>query len=123
VLQGTEAAGFIDAAEFRKIESGGDTAIQRWIDEQLNGTSVTVVLVAASTCNSRWVKYEIENSRARGNGLLGVDISQIKDFNGQTTYCCGQIPQGYAFYHWGYNQGHQNLGSWIAQAAKQAGRA
>jgi hypothetical protein len=122
IVQGADAAGFIDAAEFRKIESGGDSAIQRWIDGQLNGTSVTVVLVAAATCNSSWVKYEIQKSIARGNGLLGVDISQLKDFNGQTTWCCGRIPDGYSFHHWTHDQGYQNLGAWIEQAAKRAGR-
>src|SRR6476619_621931 len=75
VTQGTEAAGFVDSAEFDRIERGGDRAIQAWIDSQLDGTSVTVVLVGARTCWSRWVKYEIEKSKSRGNGLLGVDIS------------------------------------------------
>ena len=59
VAQGKEAAGFVDAANFEKIKRQGDTAIKRWIDNQLNGTSVTVVLVGQHTCGSRWVKYEI----------------------------------------------------------------
>ena len=45
VTQGKEAAGFIDAANFEEIKRRGDVAIQRWIDNQLKGTSVTVVLV------------------------------------------------------------------------------
>ncbi|MGJ7523366.1 TIR domain-containing protein [Variovorax sp. LT1P1] len=44
--------------------------MQTWIDNQLNGTSVTVVLVGANTHKSKWVKYEIDQSIARGNGLL-----------------------------------------------------
>ena len=56
VTQGREAAGFIDAADFEDLERQGDSAIQAWIDEQLNGTSVTVVLVGEDTCDSRWVK-------------------------------------------------------------------
>ena len=78
VAQGKKAAGFIDAADFEAIKKKGDTAIENWIDGQLEGTSVTVVLVGAKTCNSRWVKYEIKQSIARGNGLLGIDISKIK---------------------------------------------
>ena len=65
VMQGKEAAGFVDAADFEKIKNQGDAAIQRWIDNQLNGTSVTVVLVGQDTCSSRWAKYEIQKSKRR----------------------------------------------------------
>ena len=122
VTQGKEAAGFIDAADFEKIKRGGDAAIRRWIDSQLNGTSVTVVLVGQKTCNSRWVKYEIEKSKAIGNGLLGIDISKIKDFQGNTTDRCGEIPKGYKFYLWNKNDGYNNMGDWIEEAARDAGR-
>lgn len=122
VTQGHEAAGFIDSADFEKVKRQGDAAIARWIDNQLNGTSVTVVLVGAETCASRWVKYEIERSIERGNGLLGVDISKIKGLDGSTTDRCGQIPKGYKFYLWNNDEGYKNLGTWIEQAAKAAGR-
>jgi hypothetical protein len=62
VAQGKEAAGFIDAADFEEVEGQGENAIKNWIDKQLNGTSVTVVLVGNKTCNSKWVKYEIKKS-------------------------------------------------------------
>ena len=74
VTQGKVAAGFIDEADFEKVKRQGDHAIKRWIDEQLQGTSVTVVLVGQHTCSSRWVRYEIQQSVKRGNGLLGIDI-------------------------------------------------
>ncbi len=122
VTQGKEAAGFIDEASFEKVKRQGDIAIQRWIDSQLKGTSVTVVLVGQRTCNSRWVKYEIEKSIAIGNGLLGIDISKINDFQGNTSERCGQIPKGYSFYLWNKDDGYSNMGDWIEKAAKQAGR-
>src|SRR6266849_510431 len=78
VTQGKEAAGFIDAADFEELEKEGDDAIHAWIDDQLDGTSVTVVLVGEGTCDSRWVKYEIEKSEELGHGLIGIDISKIK---------------------------------------------
>jgi hypothetical protein len=122
VLQGREAAGFTDAAAFESLERQGDAAVKRWIDGQLNNTSVTVVLVGAATCTSKWVAYEIEQSKARGNGLLGVNISQIKDLSGATSTACGTIPVGYPFYGWNADDGYKNLGSWIEAAAKKAGR-
>ena len=69
VTQGKEAAGFIDSAGFEKLKKQGDKAIKRWIDNQLDGTSVTVVLVGSKTCSSRWVEYEIEQSKERGKRL------------------------------------------------------
>jgi len=47
VTQGREAAGFIDAANFEKLKRQGNPAITRWIDDQLLGTSVRIVLVGA----------------------------------------------------------------------------
>lgn len=122
VTQGSEAAGFIDKANFEKIKQRGDQAICNWIDDQLDGTSVTVVLVGAKTCASRWVKYEIDQSVERGNGLLGIDISKIKDLNGETSDRCGKIPAEYPFYLWNNDKGYENLGAWIEAAAEEAGR-
>ena len=124
VAQGKEAAGFIDAANFEAIKRQGDQAIQNWINSQLHGTSVTVVLVGEKTCSSRWVKYEIDESEsgAVGNGLLGIDISKIKDLNGNTSDRCGKLPKGYHFYLWNNDDGYANMGDWIEAAAKAAGR-
>ena len=122
VTQGKEAAGFIDAADFEEIKKGGDAAIKKWIRDQLRNTSVTVVLVGSHTCSSKYVKYEIEQSEERGNGLLGIDISKIKDLNGKTTERCGEIPKGYSFYLWYKDNGYENMGDWIEEAAQDAGR-
>jgi hypothetical protein len=116
------ARGFVDSAEFEKIEKEGDDAIREWIDGQLVGTSVTVVLVGAETCGSKWVKYEVEQSIDRGNGLLGIDISKIKDFDGSTSERCGKLPAGYSFYLWNKDDGYNNMGDWIEAAAKDAGK-
>ncbi len=122
VTQGKEAAGFIDAANFEEIKRKGDPAIKAWIDNQLKGTSVTVVLVGEKTCSSRWVKYEIEKSIEIGNGLLGIDVSKIKDLQGNTSDRCGKMPNGYNFYLWNNDEGYKNMGDWIEKAAKDAGR-
>ena len=122
VTQGKEAAGFIDAAEFEKVKRGGDRAILTWIDRQLSGTSVTVILVGARTCSSRWVKYEIDKSIEDGKGLLGIDVSKIDDLQGNTSDRCGQIPKGYKFYLWFKDKGYDKMGDWIEKAARDAGR-
>jgi hypothetical protein len=122
VTQGKEAAGFIDAADFEDLEQEGDDAIQEWIDDQLDGTTVTVVLVGEETCGSRWVQYEIEKSEELGHGLLGIDVSKIKDLGGDTSERCGRIPAGYSFYLWNNDDGFHKMGDWIEDAAKAAGK-
>jgi len=79
-----EAAGFIDAAEFEKLKRQGDLAVKRWINSQLNGTSVTAILIGYETYSRRWVRYEIVKSFDKGNDLLGIYIHKIKDKNGNT---------------------------------------
>lgn len=122
VTTGKVAAGFIDKADFEKVKAKGDAAIQKWIDDQLLGTSVSVILVGAKTCSSRWVKYEIEKSIERGNGLLGIDVSKIKGLDGETTDLCGKLPKGYPFYRWNKDEGSKSMGEWIEDAAKAAGK-
>jgi len=120
VTQGKQAAGFIDAADFEDLERQGDSAIKKWIDDQLEGTSVTVVLVGEKTCTSRWVNYEINKSKDKGNGLLGIDISKIKDLQGNDSERCGEIPKGYKFYLWNNDDGYHKMGDWIEKAAEDA---
>ncbi len=122
VTQDREAAGFIDSADFEKLEKQGNDAIKRWIDSQLKNTSVTVVLVGEKTCSSKWVKYEIEKCIEYSKGLLGIDISKIKDLQENTSERCGKIPNGYNFYLWNKDDGYKNMGDWIDKAAKEAGR-
>ena len=78
VIKGAIKSGFIDKADFEEVERKGDNAIKNWIDKQLEGTTVTVVLIGANTNRSRWVKYEIEQSIKRGNGILTIDIGRSR---------------------------------------------
>jgi hypothetical protein len=122
VTKGIESAGYVDAAAYEEVEKNGEAGIKAWIDDQLKGTTVTIVLVGANTCASKYVKYEIAQSIARGNGLMGIDISQIPDFNGNVSSRCGAIPTGYSFYRWNADKGYENLGDWVEKAAKAAGK-
>jgi hypothetical protein len=122
VIAGDAKSGFIDKADFEAVERQGDRAIKAWIDKQLEGTTVTVVLVGARTDKSRWVAYEIEQSIARGNGLFTLDISQVRDLNSQTSTCCSLRVPGYKHYQWHNDNGRQNLGDWVERAAMAAGK-
>lgn len=122
VISGALKSGFIDKAEFEKVEKDGEKAIRDWINAQLEGTSVTVVLVGEKTNKSKWVAYEIERSIERGNGILTIDISKIADLSDQTTDCCDLRVGGYNHYLWNKDKGRDNLGDWVEQAAIAAGK-
>jgi hypothetical protein len=96
VITNLEKSPFYDKAEWESIKRNGDQAVKNWIDKQLAGTSVTVVLIGKETASRRWVKYEIQKSIELGKGLLGVHISGIKDQNGDTdTLGANPLPSGY----------------------------
>lgn len=109
VTQGKEAAGFVDKAEFEKIKRTGKTAVHNWIDNQLNGTSVTVVLIGSDTLNRPFVQYEICESLKRGNGVIGYYS------DGSPAYF-DNVYDG--LYDYIEQDGYNNLGSWIETAAK-----
>lgn len=138
VTQGKEAAGFIDKAEFEQIKRQGNNAVHRWIDKQLEGTSVTVVLIGEETLNRPFVQYEICKSLERGNALIGVKIHSIKDmrtlrtsYSGNTHSIIGyygnQLPAYFddlcdGIYDYIFDDGYNNLGGWIESAAKKHGK-
>lgn len=69
--------------DWSTIASAGDRSIRRWIDDQLEGRSCTIVLVGASTANRFWINHEIVESWNRGLGVVGIRIHGLKDLNGQ----------------------------------------
>ena len=83
---------------------------------------MTVVLIGAKTCSNRWVAYEIDQSKQRRNGLLGIDISGLKDQNGRTPDRCGPILSGYDIHYWDPVTSPYRIGTWIEEAAELAGR-
>ncbi len=84
VVAGTEVAGFFDHSEYEEAKKKGKDGIQRMILKHLENTTVTVVLIGTETASRPWVKYEIEQSIARKNGMLGVYIHHLKK-NGETS--------------------------------------
>lgn len=134
VTKDREAAGFWDAAKWEEVKKKGKDAIHRWIDAQLNGTSVTVVLIGAETSTREYVDYEILESHNKKNGMLGIYIHNMKDSDSKTD-TKGPNPFNkwtfedsngnvitYPTYDWVNNDGRKNMGDWIETAAKKAGR-
>jgi antiphage defense system Thoeris ThsB-like protein len=133
---GDTAAGFTDSASWESVKRQGEGAIQKWIDNELNGTSVTVVLIGSQTAERQWINYEIIESVKRGNGLLGIYIHNVKDLTGTTDVKGAnpfdslrwdngkgaQLSATYPTYDWVTDNGRANLSSWIEAAATKVGR-
>jgi hypothetical protein len=76
-LQGVENAGYYDHSIWEESKKQGSLALKRLINAELDGTSVTAVLIGSGTYERRWVRYEIMKSIERGNRLLGIHINSI----------------------------------------------
>ena len=139
ITKGTfDQAGFIDHPDWESLERQGDEAIKRWINGQLKGASVTVVLIGAETFDRPWVNYEIQQSYADGKGMLGIYIHQLKDPRTNMTDYKGRNPfeniyitdsnprrylSGfYPTYDWVADNGYANFANWVEAAARSAGK-
>ena len=137
VTQDRKAAGFFDSAEWEEVKKKDNSDIKKWIDKQLEGTSVTVVLIGEKTAGRKWIDYEIESSHGKKNGLLGIYIQNKKDSDGNTSNK-GRNPfsdwyitrndekvyftELYETYDWVNDDGYNNMGDWIEEAATNVGK-
>lgn len=132
-----ESAGYIDAADWEDLKRQGDDAIKRWINDQMKGTSVTAVLIGKETYNRDWVEYEIKKSWRDGNGIVGIRVHNLEDKDGRTdpreknplsNIYIEENGQEKFFndifntYRWKRDNGYDNLGDWVEEAAQIAGR-
>ena len=67
--------------DWEAIKKGGDAAIQKWIDDQLNGKSCAVVLIGTNTAGRKWIKYEIETAWNASKGVVGIYIHGLKNLD------------------------------------------
>jgi len=135
VLEGNEPASDND---WEAVKRGGEAAIQKWIDGQMSGRSVAIVLVGNATAGRKWINYEIEKGWNDKKGVLGIYVHNLKNREGnQTTkgsnpfetftmkrdnsklssyVRCYDPPYSDSKQVYGYI--HDNLGAWIEAAIK-----
>lgn len=120
VVIGPKTAGFSDKSLKEEAKSKHEAALKRLIAEGLDGTSVTVVLIGRETADRRWVKYEIQQSLKRGNALLGIHLSRVKDQEGRLARR-GRVPhalkaQGAPVYDW---TDVEDFAGWVEDAWRE----
>lgn len=135
-LKENEESGFTSKAEFERMKRDGDDVVERWIDKQLGGTVVTVVLIGSETLDSKYVQYEIEKSYERGNAIIAVKIGKVKNLSQQTSLSqsvvkiAGKKRDGELLwfdeiidgeYDYIKNDGYNNLENWLEEVAVKEG--
>lgn len=71
--------------DWETVIKGGDAAIKKWIDGQLQGRSCTLILAGTDTANRKWINYEIETSWNKGMGVAVLNIHGITNLSGNTS--------------------------------------
>ncbi len=72
-------AEFVTRDLLSPVDSQNPDYIKANIRERLNGTSTTAVLIGQTTHKSDWVRWEVEESRMRGNGIVGIKLKGQDD--------------------------------------------
>ncbi len=68
---------------WEEVVKKGDDNIKRWINRQIDGRTVAIVLIGKDTYSRKWVKYEIKHAWEKGLGLFGIYIHGLKDQEGK----------------------------------------
>lgn len=71
--------------DWETVKGGGDTAIEKWIANQMAGKTCAIILVGQDTANRKWINHEIVKAWDRGLGVVGIRIHGLKNFQGETT--------------------------------------
>jgi hypothetical protein len=131
-----ESAGYIDAADWEDLKRQGEDAIKRWIRSQMENTSVVAVLIGTRTAERDWVEFEIKEALKEGKGIVGVRVHNLEDQNGNTdsrgddplddVYIVDgellRLSKAFNTYSWVLQNGYDNFGDWVEEAAEIAGR-
>jgi len=134
-------SGYFDSSLWETAKSKSPECLKRMINDGLEGTTVTAILIGTETASRPWVKYEIEQSIKRGNALLGIYIHNITCLKTRSTtsqgrnllnnFVCqnprikstsGKCSEFYQSYDWVNDGGYNNFITWVETAAKRAGK-
>lgn len=76
VIEGNRPASDND---WETITGGGDSKIKKWIADQMQGRTCTIVLIGTNTAGRKWITHEISESWNKDKGVLGIHIHNITD--------------------------------------------
>jgi hypothetical protein len=122
----------VSANEWEEVKRNGDSAIKKWIDDNMKNRSCVIVLVGEQTANRKWVKHEILKAWKEKKGLLGIYIHNVncmrngKGKKGANPFDHFKFPDGSKLSKYvgcfdpsstdAYNHIAANIDTWIEQA-------
>jgi hypothetical protein len=74
VIEGNEP---VSTNQWEEVKRKGDSAIKKWIDNNMKNRTCVVVLVGEETADREWIQYEIRKAWEEGKGILGIYIHNI----------------------------------------------
>lgn len=69
--------------DWETVTKGGDDQIKKWIADQMNGRSCTVLLIGKDTAGRKWINHEIIKTWDDKKGILGIYIHNLKNSSGE----------------------------------------
>ena len=68
--------------DWEQVKARGDDAIKKWISDQMQYRSCTIVLVGKDTAGRKWINHEIVQSWNKNMGVVGIYIHGLKNKDG-----------------------------------------
>lgn len=78
-----EGQTLLSANGWEEVKGRGESAIKKWIADEMSGKSCVVVLIGSETAGRKWVKYEIKKGWDDGKGVVGIYIHKLKNLDGK----------------------------------------
>ncbi len=78
-----EGNSILTSNKWEEVTEGGNSAIEKWIDDNMHGKSCVVVFVGERTAGRKWIKHEIKKAWEDGKALVGIHIH-----NRQSSFKC-----------------------------------
>ncbi len=65
--------------DWEKVTKEGDDAIKKWIADQMNGRSCSIVLIGSATAGRKWINHEITKTWNDKKGIVGIYVHNLQD--------------------------------------------
>lgn len=68
--------------DWEEAKNKSDSAIEKWINDQMAMRSCMVLLIGEHTKGRKWINYEIQKAWKSGKGIVGIYIHGLKNAGG-----------------------------------------
>ncbi|WP_371277825.1 TIR domain-containing protein [Dorea sp.] len=122
ILEDTE--GIQPVKEMEEVSKRKD--ISTWIDEKIQSTSVTILLLNKEISNSNWVEREINKSIEANNKFVLIDISNNtydKEFVGKFkigSKCLNEVYKVHSIQNIEEEGSFGEIGQWVRSVVNKA---